>query len=148
MLGRMLARSPRLELRGNGIGPAGAAAIAFCPTMSHCTTLDLMGNYLGDVGFAALVGSKNLGNVHTLKLGDNQIADAGLVAVRDTSSSLARLRVFDLSGNRLTRYGLGILEAARGESATALDVSGNVQSATGGEAPVSVGRVVPEDVSG
>jgi hypothetical protein len=61
---------------------------------------------------------------------------------------LARLRSLDLSGNRLTRYGIGILEAARGESGAALDVTGNVQAATGGEVPVPVGRVVPAVLRG
>ena len=51
------------------------------------------------------------------------------------------LRVLDISENRLTRYGLGLLEEARKDLPVALDVSGNVQASTG-QAPVPVGEVV------
>ncbi len=149
LFGRMLTRSPRLELRANSIGPGGAAAVAASPALARCTTLDLTGNYLGDAGFASVLDSRHLTKLHTLKLGHNQITDAGLMTLRDRLPSLfARLRVLDLSGNRLTRFGLGLLESARGEARTLLDVSGNVQTSAGGEAPVPVGRVVPEVLRG
>ena len=55
---------------------------------------------------------------------------------------MARLRVLDVSENRLTSFGLGILKAARGDHPITLDVSGNVQTASG-SAPVPVGEIVP-----
>jgi uncharacterized protein (TIGR02996 family) len=144
LLGRMLARSPRLELRANGIGAAGATALAASPALLRCATLDLSGNYLGDHGLAALVASPHLEKLHTLKLAGNQITDAGVTATRDALPALfARLRVLDLSGNRLTRFGIGLLKTARGDATTALDLNENIQASIGGEAPVRVGDVVP-----
>jgi len=143
LLPRMLARSHRLELRDNSIGPEGAALLAKCPALQRCTTLDLTRNQISERGFAALLSSSNLANVHTLKLGGNLITDAGITAVRALLPKwLDRLRVLELSDNRLTRHGIGALHAARGESGVVLDVSGNVQSA-GSDVPVPVGEVMP-----
>ena len=143
----MFARSNLLKLRGHPsgpIGPSGAAAIAACPSMAKCVTLDLTDNDLGDRGLAILLASPNLANLRVLKLGRNKITDDGIVAVRDALPSLmTRLQVLDLSENRLTRYSQGILEAARGERSVALDVSGNVQTASG-SVPVPVGEIVPD----
>jgi hypothetical protein len=146
----MIARSGRLELRGHAsgpIGPAGAAALAASPALAKCVTLDLTGNDLGDAGLGAIMGSRHLANLRVLKVGRNQITDAGIVAVRELLPGLfARLRVLDLSENRLTRYGIGILEAARGDRRVALDWNGNVQpSAT---APVPIGELVPDALRG
>lgn len=145
LLVRMLARSPRLDLRENEIGPAGAASLAATAALDRCTVLDLADNFLADRGFAALVESRHLSRVHTLKLGGNQITDAAIGATRTTLPAfLARLRSLDLSRNRLTRHGTSLLQAARGESAVSIDVSGNVQTSGSGEAPVKVGQVVTE----
>ncbi|HSQ54466.1 MAG TPA: hypothetical protein VLM40_01875, partial [Gemmata sp.] len=109
-----------------------------------CASLDLNGNDLGDHGLATLLSSPHLEKLHTLKLARNQITDAGIVAVRDALPGLFRkLRVLDLAGNRLTRFGIGILEKARGSSATRLDTTENIQVSAGGEAPVALGEVVP-----
>jgi uncharacterized protein (TIGR02996 family) len=152
LLARMLARSPRLELRENAIGPAGATSLAASPLLARCTALDLTGNYLGDRGFVALVRSPHLARLHTLRLAGNQITDQSVGELRDELPALlARLRTLDLSGNRLTRYGEGQVRAARGESGLVLDLSGNVQTSAGGEAPVTVGQVVTdmlEEVAG
>ena len=43
---------------------------------------------------------------------------------------------------------MGLLDNARGGTATILDVSGNVQMAAGGESPVAVGRTVPDIMRG
>ncbi len=80
LLGRMLARSSRLELRGHPGGPigqVGAAALAASPALAKCVTLDLTGNDLGDRGLAALVASPHLASLRVLKAGRNQITDAG-----------------------------------------------------------------------
>ena len=149
---RMLRRSSRLELRGTAIGPAGAAALAASPALARCTVLDLSANYLGVEGFVAVVGSPHLGRLQSLKLAGNQITDAGLVAVRaELPALLRRLRVLDLGNNRLTRYGIGLLQSARGDSPAAVDVSENIQASACGEAPVPLGDVVPgvlRDVAG
>lgn len=146
---RLLSRSPQLELRDNGIGPVGVTALTASPALLCCRTLDLTGNEVGDRGFAALAASPRLEAVRTLRLARNQITDAGLSAVRQHLARLmARLRSLDLSGNRLTRHGFGLLHGARGESGVLLDLSGNVQSSVGGEAPVRVGDVVPEVLQG
>lgn len=144
LFARLLARSPRLELQDNAIGPYGAAALAKSPALDRATAIDLSRNELGDHGFAALVVSRHTARLQSLRLAGNQITDAGVSAVRDhLPPLLARLRALDLSGNRLTRYGLGMLDDAKGNAPVALDVTGNVQATVGGEAPVPVGEVVP-----
>jgi uncharacterized protein (TIGR02996 family) len=149
LLSRMLARSPRLDLRETETGPDAAAALAACPALARCTALDLGSNYVGDGGFAALAASPHLANLRSLRLGRNGITDAGVATAWDPLRRLlARLRSLDLSGNRLTRHGIAILHAARGESGAAVDTSGNVQAPSGGEAPVRVGEVVPDVLRG
>ena len=119
LFGRMLARSSRLELRACAISAPGAAALAASPALARCTTLDLTGNYLGDRGLAALLASPHLEKLHTLKLARNQITDAGIAEVRALLPALfARFRVLDLSANRLTRLGIGILQSAVPDAAT------------------------------
>jgi hypothetical protein len=145
LFGRMLERSPRVELRDNDLGPDGATLLANCSLLAGCTALDLTGNFICDRGFAALVCSPHMGAVHTLKVGSNQITDAGVTGVRrHLPALLLRLRLLDLSENRLTKYGIGVLLASRGEARVEPDVSGNVQSANDGEPPVAVGEVMPD----
>lgn len=144
---RMLDRSSRVEFRDNDIGPDGATMLAGCPLLANCTSLDLTGNFIGDRGFTALVTSANLSRVHTLKLGGNQITDAGVTGMRRLLPTLlARLHLLDLSENRLTKYGIGLLQTARGDSGVDPDVSGNVQSANDGETPVAIGEVTQDVV--
>ncbi|MCE9568297.1 MAG: TIGR02996 domain-containing protein [Planctomycetes bacterium] len=149
LLERMLTHSPHLDLRQNGIGPDGVAALAECPALACCASLDLSANYLSDRGFAALIASPNIGNVCSLKLSGNQITDAGMSAVRGHLPELmARLRVLDLSDNRLTRYGIGVLHGARGDSGVHLKLTGNVQASDGGEVPVAIGDVTSAALRG
>lgn len=61
---------------------------------------------------------------------------------------LGRLRHLDLSGNRLTRRGIGVLTALCAPHAVTLDVSGNVQSAPAGDAPVAVTDLLPGALNG
>lgn len=147
VLGRMLARSPRLDLRANAIGPAGADALARCPQLDGVATLDLTKNYLGDRGLAALLASPHLARVRTLRLGQNQITDAGVLAARGVlAKRFAQLRVLDLSGNRLTRHGISVVFTECGSRK--VDVSGNVQALTAGETPVPVGEVTDNVLDG
>jgi uncharacterized protein (TIGR02996 family) len=145
LLGRMLDRSARLDLRANNVGPVGAELLAGWPGLARVSHLDLRSNWLRDEGLAALLGSPHLGGVRVLKLGQNQITDHGALAIREVSERLfGQLRLLDLSGNRLTRFGLGVLQTAKGMHPLTLDLSENVQPATGGEVPVPVADVLAE----
>jgi len=147
-LARMLARSARLDLRGhaNGpIGPAGAAVLASSSALAKCAALDLTGNDLGDAGLAALFASPHLAELRVLKLARNQITDAGVVALRDDwPGLLARLRFLDLSENRMTHYGMGLLKAARGDLPIVMELAGNVVVGTGQAPPPGVLRDAAE----
>jgi uncharacterized protein (TIGR02996 family) len=144
LLARMLKADPRLELRANAIGPAGAEVLARCPALAACATLDLTDNYLGERGIAHLLRSPHLGQLKSLRLGGNQLNDTGVRNTRELFDPLFdRLSVLDLSGNRLTRLGLGVLAALRGDRPVRVEVTGNVQSASGGDAPVAVSDVLP-----
>ncbi len=143
LLQRSLDRSPRLDLRANAITHVGAKLLAASSVLARVVHLDLGGNYLDDRGLAELLASPHLGQLRTLKLSRNQITDRGALALREVSERLfQQLRLLDLSGNRLTRPGLGILQAAVNGRAIALDLSGNVQAANGADVPV---RTIPDD---
>jgi uncharacterized protein (TIGR02996 family) len=136
---RLLAADPRVELRGTGIGTAGAAALAASPALAACISLDLTNNYLGDRAISSLLGSPFLAGVKVINLARNQLTDSGVAAMRNLFDSLfGRLRVLDLSHNRLTRTGLGVLTTLRGERPVRLELSGNVQSVSHGDAPLAV----------
>src|SRR5262249_25438725 len=106
--------------------------------------LDLSGNYLGDRGLSALLNSPFLSRVRTLRLGRNQITDRGAEAIREVHERLfGQLRVLDLSGNRLTKWGIGVLQVAKEGRPLSVDLSANVQPASGGDVPVAVGDVMP-----
>jgi uncharacterized protein (TIGR02996 family) len=149
LLPRLLARSPLLDFRDNGLGPNSALGLAASPHLARCRTLDLTENDIGDRGFAALAASSNLGCLRSLRLGRNQISDVGVRAARHRLPILlAGLRSLDLSGNRLTRHGLGLLQTARGESKVQIDLAENVQTPEAGNAPVRVGDVMPGILEG
>ncbi len=139
LFGRVTKAEPELSLRANMIGTAGAAALAAAPALAACTALDLSHNYLSDSGVAALLRSPNISRLRALRLGRNQLTDNGVIACCDLFDKLFKhLQFLDLSGNRLTRVGMGVLSARLGSQAVQIDVSGNVQSATAGDAPVAV----------
>jgi uncharacterized protein (TIGR02996 family) len=143
LLARMLRADPKLELRATGIGPAAAAALAACSSLAACTALDLTGNSLGDAGVGTLLRSPHLGRLKTLKLARNQLTDGGVAAAHELFDALFDcVRELDLSGNRLTRVGLSILSALRGARAVRVEVSGNVQTAPAGDAPVAVSELL------
>jgi uncharacterized protein (TIGR02996 family) len=149
LLARMLKADPRLELRGNSAGAKGASAIASCRAVAACTSLDLTNNYLRDEGAAALLGSPHLASLKVLRLARNQITDAGISAARSLFDALFdRVQLLDVSGNRLTRYGLNLLDSIRGQRAVQIDKADNVQSATASDAPVSVSDIMPDVMEG
>lgn len=145
LLPRVVARTKELDLRDAEIGPAGAAALADSPALVRCEALDLSGNDFGEAGFARFAAAPALPRLRVMRFARNRITDAWLAAVRGRLPALLKqLRLLDLSGNRLTRHGIGLLHAARGESGVVLDVSNNIQAAAGGEVPVAVGDLVPD----
>jgi hypothetical protein len=149
LIARMLRADPKLEMRANAIGPTGAAALAACPALAACASFDLTGNYLGDAGVAALLRSPHLGRLKVLKLGHNQLTNDGVTAARDLFDALFdRVQTLDLSGNRLTRVGMSILDAILGDRPVRVEKSGNVQSAPAGDAPVAVSDLVPGLLNG
>jgi uncharacterized protein (TIGR02996 family) len=149
LFARVLGAEHRLEVRGNFIGPAGVAALAAGPALAACTALDLSHNYLGDEGAAALLRSPHLGKLKVLRLARNQLTDAGIIATRELYDALLdRVQLLDLSGNRLTRVGLGVLHSVRGHRAVCLETADNVQSAVSGDAPVAVSELMPEVMQG
>jgi uncharacterized protein (TIGR02996 family) len=149
LIARMLKSDPKLEVRGNGINAKGAATLAACPAMALCTSLDLTNNYLGDEGTAVLLRSPHLGKLKVLRLGRNQLTDAGIGNARALFDSLFdRVQLLDVSANRLTRYGLGVLHSIRGHRPARLETADNVQSATAGDAPVAVSDLMPDVMQG
>jgi uncharacterized protein (TIGR02996 family) len=149
LLARMLRHEPRLEVRGNAIGPAGAAALSASPTLAACASLDLTNNYLGDTGVAALLRSQHLTRLTVLRVGRNQITDGGILGSHDLFVSLfERIRLLDVTGNRLTRYGLSVLHAARNGRPVQLEMTDNVQSPAAGDAPVAVSDLMPDLMHG
>jgi uncharacterized protein (TIGR02996 family) len=145
LLARVVAKSRALDLRDAEIGAAGAAALAAAPAFARCAAVDLSGNEFGDAGFVRFLTGPAPSGLRTVRLARNRITDTGLSAVRGRLPALLKqLRTLDLSGNRLTRHGIGLLHAARGDSGVVLDVSNNVQASAGGEVPVAVGDVVSD----
>jgi uncharacterized protein (TIGR02996 family) len=145
LLARLVAAEPKLELRGNAIAAAGAAALAASPALAGCSSLDLSNNDLGDGGVATLLRSPHLGRLEVLRLARNRLTDAGVVAARDLFAALFdRVRVVDVSNNRLTRIGLSILSTLRGSRLPPVELSGNVQAVSGGDAPVAVSDLLPD----
>jgi hypothetical protein len=121
----MLERDPRVDLRDNAIGRAGAAALAAAPELTSVERLDLRGNYLGDRGAADIASSPSLAILRTLLLSRNQIGDVGALALARAIERLPRLRSLDVSGNRLTHRGIQALRTASAPRGIKLDVSSN-----------------------
>jgi small GTP-binding protein len=102
-----------LNLGGNQIGDAGAAALA---ALTQLTTLNLWGNQIGAEGAAALAA---LTQLTTLNLGGNQIGDAGATAL----AALTQLTSLDLRGNEIGAEGAAALAALT--QLTTLNLWGN-----------------------
>ncbi|MBX9580328.1 MAG: TIGR02996 domain-containing protein [Gemmataceae bacterium] len=125
LLGRLLARDPYLDLRDNAIGPAGAEALARCPHLGKAAGLDLSGNYLGDRGAAALAGSGRLAGLRSLRLGRNQLTNAAAFDLNRGMAGMPRLRLLDVSGNRLTWPGVESLRFVAAARGLTLETAGN-----------------------
>jgi uncharacterized protein (TIGR02996 family) len=144
LLGRIIARSFRLELVKNEIGPSGVAALAAAPVLSRCLSFDLTHNFIGDEGLASIIGSPHLCNLRVLKLGWNSITDAGITALRHSWDRVfGHLRIFNLPNNGLYQSGIQILESAKRKWNVSLDVSGNHNTSAGNGSPISVAELVP-----
>jgi uncharacterized protein (TIGR02996 family) len=135
---RMLARDPRVDLRADHVGPAGAAVLARAPAMAPAEAVDLTRNFLADAGVEALLGGPHLAGVRVLRLGQNQVTDAGATALATALPRFPRLRRLDVSGNRLTRRGIEQLTAAGAGRPLEIDTDGNIHQVP----PVAVGEVV------
>lgn len=142
---RMLDHHPHIDWRRNSVGPAGAAALAESAELARVAGLDLSENYLGDRGVFALCRSGRLGTVRTLRLARNQLTDPGGIAL--AAAELPKLRVLDVSGNRLTRRGLDALKAAAHTRGFTLEAGGNGTEPTAALAPVPVADVVMDHIA-
>jgi serine/threonine protein kinase/hemoglobin-like flavoprotein/Ran GTPase-activating protein (RanGAP) involved in mRNA processing and transport len=89
-----------LNLRGNLLGPDGAAVLAVSAPPTHLRDLDLACNAIGPGGAASLAVSKNLSQLRRLNLAQNNLGRQGLQLLL-ASSGLESLEVLDLSSNVL-----------------------------------------------
>jgi len=115
-----LGRVAALHLTGNGIGDAGAAALAASPHLAGLTTLRLGSNNIGDYGAELLAASPHLAGLRALNLSHNDIGDDGARALV-ASPHLAGLTTLHLGGNRISPAGLRALVARRPRGARRAD---------------------------
>lgn len=93
---RHLERLTELDLSYNGIGDAGAAALASSPHLYNLTTLNLGFNNISAVGAVQLARSQHLYGLTSLNLRCNDIGAAGAMALAD-SEQLRKLSMLELS---------------------------------------------------
>lgn len=148
LLARLLARNPYLDLRDNAVGPAGAEALARCPDLARAAGLDLSGNYLGDRGAAALAGSDRVAGLRALRLGRNQLTNAAAFDLNRAVPALPRLRLLDVSGNRLTYPGVESLRFVAARHGFVLEAAGNGAAETPVSAADLFGAVVSAGLAG
>jgi uncharacterized protein (TIGR02996 family) len=104
-----LGRLRKLGLFRNHTGPAGAAALAACPSLTGLTELILdENNELRDAGLAALVASPLCRTLTTLTLFETNLSDAGVIALAG-SPHLGKLEVLNLTGNLVGEAGVNAL---------------------------------------
>jgi uncharacterized protein (TIGR02996 family) len=127
LLERMLARTPRLDLRHNGLGPQGLAALVRSPRIAPVASLELTGNSLGDAGVHALTLSPFLPKLRRLFLGSNRISDWGAIKLA-RSPLMKQLASLDVSQNGLTQIGVDELTEHRRNHETMIEYSGNFAS--------------------
>jgi uncharacterized protein (TIGR02996 family) len=95
---QLLAGLVALDLKDNGIGDAGAEALAQSPHLTNLRVLNLGYNWIGDAGARALAQSPHLTNLRELNLSSSWIREAGAEALAQ-SPHLTNLRVLNLSYN-------------------------------------------------
>ena len=95
-----LADLKRLDLRYNGLSPAGAKMLADAQPFLKLKTLILKHNFFADEGTIALSKSPNFPKLESLQLGWNEIRDAGALALVE-SKNFPNLKKLDLRGNFL-----------------------------------------------
>lgn len=93
-----LATLRRLDLTGNRVGPAGAAALAASVYLGGLRELGLSGNALGADGAAALGSAAWLAQLEELELADNRLSAPDLFRLLAPATGLVTL---DVSGNPL-----------------------------------------------
>jgi uncharacterized protein (TIGR02996 family) len=94
----LLAGVARLLLRGNRLGPRGAAALAASPYLGRLFQLELASCGIGAEGALALARAASLPRLCELDLGSNDLGDEGAAALAG-SRLLGQLRLLDLSYN-------------------------------------------------
>jgi uncharacterized protein (TIGR02996 family) len=92
-----LGRLSRLWVRAGALGDEGAVALASWPHLGRLTHLLLLGNGIGPAGVVALAASPALGALEDLDLDTNAVGDEGARALA-SSPTLANLRELDLRG--------------------------------------------------
>lgn len=138
---RMLAQNPGLDLRANAIGSVGAEVLSASPELAHATALNLDRNYLGDRGVIALANCGRLTSLRVLRLSRNQVTDQAAFVLAAELAGMPKLRLIDLSGNRLTWRGVESLRTVARKRDVSLEVSGNMTEPTASSG-------VPDQVGG
>ncbi len=111
-----------IVLRGNRIGPVGAAEIARVIPHLHIPDLDLSANFLGDDGALTLFTAAR-GRLLSLDLANNQITAAGIDRLVDAAPPLVSR--IGLAWNRFGDSGVRALaRSPNGKWLLALDLSG------------------------
>jgi uncharacterized protein (TIGR02996 family) len=104
-----LSRLRRLDLFRNHTGPAGASALAACPSLTGLVELFLdENNHLGDAGVAILATAPLCRTLTTLTLFETGVRDAGVIALA-SSPYLGKLEVLRLHGNLVGAAGVNAL---------------------------------------
>lgn len=132
---RQVQRHGILECRGHPqvrVTPAGLEVLLATPAANALTVIDLADQSLGDDGLATLLKNRSWSRLRRLILANNSITDRGILRLRHCWTDwLAQLSFLDLSGNRLTRFGIGLLTAALPSAGgAAIDTTANLQNLT------------------
>lgn len=125
-----LLESPRiaglheLDLWGNDLGPAEAAAIASSPHLGRVVELKLNNNRdLGDEGVSLIARSKSLPSLRSLTLWSVRMGDEGAVAITESESSRS-LAVLQIQDNTIASRGFeAIAQSPNLSNLRALDLS-------------------------